>query len=164
MKIASWAWVLIVFPAAVASAQAADDPSIERMATCQDSWLDWNKTDPARLKTFGDRFRADFSRRANDPFFVPRTETTVAGLRVLQAFPDSVGMGVGFSITVEATFDKTRESVSGILGKPLEKCETGDGMRMCELEIGEKRTFTLMAKDDPKNATTLLGCYYYYEK
>ncbi len=37
-------------------------------------------------------------------------------------------------------------------------------MRTCGLEIGDKRTVMLMAEDNPKNATTLLGCYYYYEK
>ena len=89
---------------------------------------------------------------------------TVAGLHVAQVFPDSVGMGVGFSVGVDATFDQTRRSLEKMLGKPLVKCEVGDNMRSCALEIAEKRTLMVMAEDNAKNGTTLLGCYYYYEK
>ena len=55
-------------------------------------------------------------------------------------------------------------SIEKAAGKPLTKCETGEGMRSCELQIGEKRTLMLMAEDNPKATTTLVGCYYYYEK
>ena len=164
MKTALWAWALVVPLAAIAPARAGDVSSIERMATCQDSWLDWSKNDPVRMKAFGDAFRADFSRSANDPYFVPKTPKTVAGLHVTQVFPDSVGMGVGFSVTVDAPFDQARKSLEKTLGKPLGKCETGDGMRTCGREVAEQRTLTLMADDNPKSATTLIGCYYYYEK
>jgi hypothetical protein len=37
-------------------------------------------------------------------------------------------------------------------------------MRSCELQIAEKRTVMLMAEDDPKATSTLIGCYYFYEK
>jgi hypothetical protein len=37
-------------------------------------------------------------------------------------------------------------------------------MRTCELEIGEKKTILLMAEDNVKSKTTLLGCYYFYAK
>jgi hypothetical protein len=37
-------------------------------------------------------------------------------------------------------------------------------MRTCELQIGEKKTILLMAEDNPKSTTTLVGCYYFYEK
>jgi hypothetical protein len=146
------------------STWAAEDLSLERMATCQDSWLDWEKNEPAQLKTFGDQFRADFSQSENDPFFVPKTDTSIDGLRVLQVFPGSVGMGVGFSAVVDATFENAKRTFSKALGKPLEKCDVSDNMRSCELEIGEKQTFVLMAEDSAKSTTTLLGCYYYYEK
>ena len=149
---------------AAAPGRAADDAGIERMATCRDSWFDWNKSDQKQLKKFGDQFRADFARKGNDPFFLPRKDKNVAGLRITQAFPDSVGMGVGFSLTVEAPFDKARQVFEKSLGKKLQKCETSDNMRTCELEIAEKRTFMLMAEDSPKSTTTLVGCYYYYEK
>jgi hypothetical protein len=73
-------------------------------------------------------------------------------------------MGVGFSVMVETPFDTTRRTVEKIFGKSLQKCDSSDNMRTCELEIGEKRTFMLMAEDSAKSGTTLLGCYYYYEK
>jgi len=164
MKRAFVTLIFIVLGAAMTPGWAADDTGIERMATCRDSWFDWNKNDQSQLKKFGDRFRTDFSRSDNDPFFVPRKDKRIAGLRVTQAFPDSVGMGVGFSVTVEATFDKARQIFEKSLGKKLQKCEASDNMRTCELDIAEKRTFTLMAEDSPKSTTTLVGCYYYYEK
>ena len=164
MNIALLSGILIILQVAIVPAWAADDASIERLATCQDSWLDWQKNDPVQLKKFYDHFRSDFSRKENDPFWVPKTETSIAGLRVEQAFPESVGMGVGFSVTVHATFDEARRRVEKTLGRSLGKCETGDNMRSCELEIADKRTLTLMAEDNPKSTTTLVGCYYFYEK
>ena len=146
---------------AAGPAGAADDVSIARMATCQDSWLDWQKTAPEKLKSFGAHFRSAFSQR--DSFFVPKTDISVAGLPVAQAFPDSVGMGVGFSVTVDASFEKTRKAMEGVLGKHLSKCEAGDDMHACELNIAEQRTFTLMTEDIAPNRT-LIGCYYLYEK
>jgi len=143
---------------------AAGDTSVERMATCQDSWLDWSKADPARMTAFGDGFRADFSPNADGTFFVPKTAKSVAGLRVTQVYPESLGMGVGFSVVVDAPFDTARSNLEKLIGKPLVHCEASDNMRSCELQLGEERTLTLMAEDNAKSTTTLLGCYYYYEK
>jgi hypothetical protein len=162
MKAASWAWILIV--ALVPPANAGNTTSIERMATCQDSWVDWTKHDPARMKAFGDDFRADFSHSGNDAFATPKKPKTVAGLNVSQVFPESVGMGVGFSVTVDAPFDETKRHLEKMLGKAFAKCEAGDGMHSCERQIAEQRTLTLMAEDNAKSAATLVGCYYFYEK
>jgi hypothetical protein len=144
--------------------RAADDPTIERLATCRDSWRDMQKSDPAGLKKIGDHLNADFSPSGNDPFIVPKKNLSIAGLRVKQVFPNSVGMGVGFSVTVTGRFDETRKAIEKRLGKRLGHCETGDDMRMCELEIAKERTVTLMAEDSPKATETLVGCYYLYEK
>jgi hypothetical protein len=133
-------------------------------ATCRDSWLDWKKSDAAQLKIFADHLGSILSKGESEASFPIRTSISVAGLHVVRVFPQSVGMGVGFSVTVEAPFDTTRRIVEKIFGKPLAKCDSSDNMRTCELEIGEKRTFTLLAEDNAKAATTLLGCYYYYEK
>src|SRR5213592_1574121 len=100
MNISSRAGILTIFLAAATPAQAADNPMIERLATCQDSWLDWKSGDPARLQQFVASFQSDFSRKERDPFFVPKSSQTVAGLPVAQVFPQSVGMGVGFSVVV----------------------------------------------------------------
>jgi len=51
------------------------------------------------------------------------------------------------------------------IGKSFSKCEPpSDNMRTCELEIGEKKTILLMAEDNVKSKTTLLGCCYFYAK
>jgi hypothetical protein len=162
MKFAALAGVALLF--VTASARAADDVSLTRMATCQDSWLDWQKSNPAGLQAFGQRLHAGFSQHANDAFVLPKSSTEILGLRVTQLFPDSVGMGVGISATVTAKFDEARRRLEKTLGKPFVHCETSDGMRSCELPIAEKRTVMVMAQDDPKATSTLVGCYYFYEK
>ena len=50
----------------IAPAWAADDPDIQSLATCRESWLDWNKSGPERWSNFGKRFRAEVSRHGND--------------------------------------------------------------------------------------------------
>lgn len=153
----------VIFILLVVSAQAADDLSIERMATCQDSWLDW-KNEPARLEKFSKSIRSSFLQEKGAPFLVPKSEKTVVGLRIVQLFPESIGMALGFSVMVAADFETTRKSLEKQIGKSFEKCETGDNMRSCELEIGEKKTILLMSGENGKSKTTLFGCYYYYEK
>ena len=147
-----------------APAAAAEDPAMERLATCRDSWLDWQKANDPRLKSFAEHFQTTFTRGDNDPFFKPKANVSIDGLRILQLFPDSVGMGVGFSVLVDAKFDKARSVFEKTLGKALDKCETGDGMRSCDYQIADKRTFMLMSSDAPGDAKTLVGCYYFYEK
>ena len=165
MNITSRAGILTVFLVAVTPAQATDNLSIERLATCQDSWLDWKSRDPVQLKKFVDSFQSDFLRKESDPFFVPKSSQTVAGLPVAQVFPQSIGMAVGFSVVVNANFDKTRTSLERKIGKVLKKCDPpSDNMRTCELEIGEKKTILLMAEDNVKSTKTLFGCHYFYEK
>jgi hypothetical protein len=150
---------LLTFPA-----QAGDDVAIARMATCQDSWFEWSKTDPAQMKKFVDHIRAGFTPHDNDPYFLPKADTSIMGLHVAQVYPESVGMGVGFSVTVAAPFDKARAAMEKAVGKPFVHCEASDGMKSCDLVLAEKRNVTLMAQDDPKAAQTLVGCYYFYEK
>src|SRR5690349_5887790 len=112
-------------------AVAAEDAGLARLATCHDSWLDWSKSNPARLDKFGAQFRAAFAHKGNDAFSTPKAETTIAGLRVVQAYPESVGMGVGFSVIVDASFDNTRKIFEKSFGKPLQHCDASDGMHMC---------------------------------
>lgn len=164
MKASSLIGTFIALACIVAPARAADDMGLTRLALCQDSWLNWNKTDPAKLKVYGENFRTNFTHKDNDPFATPKAEVSVAGLRVVQAYPDSIGMGVGVSVLVAADFDKARAVAEKALGKKLGGCEASDGMHSCELKIAEQRTFTVMAEDGAKEKQTLLGCYYYYEK
>lgn len=149
---------------AVLPATAADDAGLARMALCRDSWFDWQKSDPTKLKAFGDRFRAEFVRHDNDPFVLPKGNISIMGLHVAQAFPDSVGMGVGFSLTVDAGFDQVRKAVEKSLGKGVRHCESSDGMKSCDVQIAPQRTVVLMAEDSAKAKQALIGCYYFYEK
>jgi hypothetical protein len=148
----------------ITPALAADDDALARMALCKDSWVDWQKSDPAKLKAFADRFHAQFAPHDNDPYFLPKANISAMGMNVSEAFPGSVGMGVGFSLTVDATFDDARKAVEAALGKKLQKCESGEDMRTCELEIAAQRSVTLLAEDKPGARHTLIGCYYFYEK
>lgn len=148
----------------LAPAFAADDDAFTRMALCKDSWLDWQKGEPPKMKTFAEGFRAKFSPHGNDPFFLPKAKVSVLGMNVSQAFPGSVGLGVGFSLTVDATFDDTRKAVEKAVGQALQKCESGEDMRTCELAIAPQRTVMLLAEDKPGSRHTLIGCYYLYEK
>jgi hypothetical protein len=43
-----------------------------------------------------------------DPAFLPKAPTRVLGLKVRRAYPDSVGMGLGFSLQVAAGFEEAR--------------------------------------------------------
>ena len=160
MKFAALTALLLI----ITPAWGGEDMSLARMATCQDSWLDLQKSDPAGLQAFGQRLHAAFSQHDNDAFVVPRSRTEILGLRVTQLFPNSVGMGVGLSVTVDAKFEEAKRRLEKTLGKPLGKCGASDGMRTCELQIAEKRTVMLMAEDSPKATSTLIGCYYFYEK
>jgi len=141
---------------------AADDAVLTRLTLCQDSWYD-SKSDAAKMKMLGGHFRAAFKPHGNDPYMVPVKGVTVLGFKVEQAYPDSVGMGVGFSLLVTAPYDKAKKAMETALAKKLKHCEASDGMKSCDFQIAEKRTAMLMTADsEPKH--TLIGCYYFYEK
>lgn len=88
----------------------------------------------------------------------------IAGLDITQVYPGSLGMGLGFSVLVDASFDVTRQAIESDLGKPLGLCDASEGMRSCELSIAKQRTVLLVSADPPNDKTTLVGCYYFYEK
>jgi len=164
MKSHNFAGAALALGVFFAPAFAADDDALARMALCKDSWFEWQKSDPARLKVFADGFHAQFSPHDNDPYFLPKAKVSVMGMKVSQAFPGSVGMGVGFSLTVDATFGDTRKAVEQALGKALQKCDSGEAMRTCALAVAPHRATTLLAEDKPGVRRTLIGCYYFYEK
>jgi hypothetical protein len=149
---------------ATVPASGADDPRIEDFALCRESWLDLEKSDPAALERFGIYLNSEFTRDSDDGHLAPKAATTVNGLNVSQVFPSSLGMGLGFSVLLEAPFDVARQAVERDLGRELVGCDGGDGVRACELPIAEKRTVLVVSEDAPNDQTTLVGCYYYYEK
>jgi hypothetical protein len=164
MKRISVTGALIALALFLVPARAADDATITRLALCQDSWFEWSKADPVQMRKFVDHIRAGFTPHDNDPYFLPKADTSIMAMRVTEVYPESVGMGVGFSVTVAAPFDKARAAMEKTVGKPLVHCETSDGMKNCDLVLAEKRNLTLMAEDNPKSTQTLVGCYYYYER
>ncbi len=164
MKFAWPAGLWFALVVGVIPAWGADDPRVENLALCRDSWLDWKTTDQAKLNSVGAYLRSALTHNDNDAFGAPKSPMAIAGLKVTQVVPESVGMGVGFSVLVDARFDVARRAVEQRLGKRLRHCETGDGMRTCGLAIAAQRTVTLMSGEPPNDKTTLVGCYYLYEK
>jgi hypothetical protein len=164
MKCAWRAGPMLALLAMAMPAWGASDPRLESLALCRDSWLDWKSTAPDKLESFGALLRSDFTHNDNDGSFTPKSAMTVGGLKVTRVFPGNVGMGLGFSVMVDAPFDVARQALERELGKPLGNCETGEGMRFCELSIAEQRTVMLVSGDPPNEKTTLAGCYYFYEK
>ena len=158
------AGLLLTLLVGVMPAWSADDPWVENLALCRDSWLDWKTSDPDKLNSVAAYFRSAFTHNGNDAFAVPNSPMTIGPLKVTRVFPDSVGMGVGFSVQVDATFDVSKQALEQMLGKPLGQCEASDGMRTCGLPIAPQRTLVLMSGDPPNDKTTLIGCYYLYEK
>ncbi len=142
-------------------ALAATEPNLERMATCQDSWLDW-KDDSAHVAKFADDLHANYTGQ-QDGYLVPKAKTMLFGLPVSGIYPQSIGMGVGFSVIVSGDFDTAQKAVEKVVGKPL-KCEPdSDNMHACELELGPKKAVTVMSDAENKK-TVLIGCFYFYEK
>jgi hypothetical protein len=160
---------LLLWPVAASAQRTPADSApknslnLDRMATCQDSWLEWGN-DEARVGAFREGFRALFKENASGGYFVPISTTSVLGMKVARVYGSSIGMARGFSVSVDAPFDTARKAMEKAIGKPLKDCDTSDGMRTCGLEIAEKRTVMLMADATGREKTTLLGCFYFYEK
>jgi hypothetical protein len=155
--------VLALMVAAI-PASGQSDQRVENLALCRDSWLDWKNSAPSALESFGVYFRSAFAHNDGDAFVTPKAPIAVDGLNVAQVFPQSLGMGLGFSVVVDASFDVAKQALERDLGEPLRSCDAGDGMRTCELPVAEQRTIILASNDPANDQTTLVGCYYFYEK
>ncbi len=115
------------------------------------------KSDPVGLKKIADHIHTGVTPHDNEPYSLPKADTSILGLHVMQVFPESVGMGVGFSVTVAAPFDKVRAALEKAIGKKLVHCEASDGMNSCDLSLSEKRNIKLIAEDENKATHTLVG-------
>lgn len=164
MKCAWSTGLLLTLLVGVTPSLGADDPRVENLALCRDSWLDWKNTDPAKLNSFIAYFRSAFTPSGNDAFSVPKSAMTIDGLKVRQVFPESLGMGLGFSVLVDATFDVAKRALEQSSASRCANARPATGMRICALPIAEQRTVTLMSGDPPNDKTILVGCYYFYEK
>lgn len=155
--------VLFVASAASADVSAADDPQLQRLALCQDTWPDW-KGDSKRMAQLVKYLETKFDRVSDAAAaYAPKVPTSVLGWSINQVFPQSVGMGVGFSLTVDADHTQIRTGIEEQLGKPL-TCKYSDGIRACEVNLGTNKTAILMTDLDGRAKSSLVGCYYFYEK
>ena len=148
---------------AFSDAQAADDTLLLPLATCQESWMDWDKSS-AKVEGFNKMFSADFKQKGRGASFEPNKPTSILGHGINEVYPESIGMGVGFSVLVDAEFDKVKASLETQIGKPIGKCSKEGDSRSCEYTFAEKKTLLLMEGGRGKNAKTLFGCYYFYAK
>ena len=83
MKPAAAIRLAVVFSLAllpVATSHAAAEPSLDSMATCRDSWLDW-KDDPTRGAKFTESLRANY-KEDRGGFLLPKAPKALLGLRV----------------------------------------------------------------------------------
>lgn len=163
MKITCMTGAAAVLLLAASIAQADDDKFILQMASCQESWLDW-KQQPAKVKEFTAKLESNFKMDEQSATFVPTRATSVLGHNISRVYPESVGMGVGFSVLLDASFDAIKASFEKQTGKRFGQCATEDGMKSCEHKVGEKKTVILMEGSTGKNAQSLIGCYYFYAK
>lgn len=154
---------LLVSFLAFSNVQAADKPLLLQLATCEESWMDWGKSS-SKVDEFRKQFTEDFKRKDRDPGFAPIKPVSILGYSIAEAYPESVGMGVGFSLLVDAEFDKVKASLEKQVGKTIGECSKEGDSRSCEHKIGEKKTLVLFEGGRGKNAKTLFGCYYFYAK
>lgn len=73
-------------------------------------------------------------------------------------------MDVGFSVTLDGSFEAARTAVERVVHEPLGTCDTSDGTRTCGLEIAGRQTLILMAESTGKTNEVLVGWFYAYEK
>ncbi len=144
-------------------AQATDDASVLRLLTCQDSWMDW-KNDPVKQQKFVDALKASFKRNDGDGSYLPIKPMSMLGHDVFQLYPQSVGMGLGYSVIVNASFEKVKASLEKQMGKRFDGCQAASEGKSCEKVLAKQKTVMLMEGSRGANPKTLFGCYYLYEK
>ncbi len=149
---------LLLVPLVVA--QPADDPMILKLATCQESFLDWK--DPIRQKRFLDKFdsTADYDIQQQGYYLIPRKPATLLGYKIVALSPRSLGQAPGFSVFVEGRFDAIKSTLEKQIGHTLDQCDASHGARSCSHKLDESRTVMLMGD----KAQTIFGCGYPYQK
>ena len=125
--------------------------------------MDWGKSSP-KADDFRKMFSTDFKQTGGGAGFAPIKPMSILGNSVREVYPDSVGMGVGFSVLADGEFDTVKASLEKQVGKPIAKCSKEGDSRSCEYTFAEKKTLLLMEGGRGKNAKTLFGCYYFYAK
>ena len=65
----------------------------------------------------------NFSQNESDGSFVPIKPMSILEHRIVQLYPQSVGMGVGYSVIVNASFEAAKASLEKQMGKPFTRCQ-----------------------------------------
>ena len=125
--------------------------------------MDWGKSSP-KFDDFRKMFSTDFKQKGGGANFAPTKPLSILGYSLTEVYPESVGMGVGFSVLVDAEFDKVKASLEAQVGKTIGECSKEGDSRSCEHTIADKKTLLLIEGGRGKNAKTLFGCYYFYAK
>ena len=142
--------------------QAVDETQLQRIALCQKPWHDWKDGDVSTTR-FVSYLESRFGRGPQGDAFTPKFEAKVLGYAVTQVYPQSVGMGAGFSLLIDANLIQARGGIERQLGKPM-TCSSTDGVRSCEIKLGPKKTALLMTAQNGHANTSLIGCYYLFQK
>lgn len=143
---------------------AEPNDSLQRMVTCQDSWLDF-QNDERRVDRFIELLDTHFRRDNKLKALVPRAGATLMGYPIVDVTPETVGIGQGFGVTVKAPLDEVRKSYEAALGRKMTECKREDeGMTICSVEIARQKTATLITPTKRPEVGTLMGCYYKYER
>jgi hypothetical protein len=154
---------LAVFLVVTVADAAEPQDTLSRLASCQESWLDM-KNDPARARNFAEVIQANFVQDDRSPTWKPRQPMTWLGHPLIEITPQSVGMGLGFAVTVKARPETVRPAYEKLVGQPLGGCGKSDGSLMCEHQIAKQRTAMLVAPLKTPELGTMLGCYYFYQQ
>lgn len=147
----------------IASVHAVElAPVLQKLATCEESWYDL-RNDAARMEAIGVALRSQFAPQDRSPVWKPNGPVTWLGAEVLEMTPQSVGMGLGFALTLKQPAGTVQPAYERALGQALGRCESGDGMRSCERKLAEKRTAMVVSPLNRPELGTLVGCYYFYQ-
>lgn len=144
-----------------ATTHAAGEPVLSRLATCQDTWSGWQEGDP-RMDRYVAFFENGYTRDDDAASFTPKAPTTSMGFSVTNVFPQSVGMGVGFSVTLVGGYAQIQMAVESELKQPMD-CSTSDGMKSCVVGLAADRIVMLTSADNGAAPSSLLGCFYRYD-
>lgn len=139
------------------------DPLLQRLATCKDSWLDWQRDD-ASMERFVEALEKQFRRDEKKRIHVPRSGVRFLGHPVTEVIPQNMGIGLGFGVTLKAPMADVRPNFEQAIGKKFEMCQADGGLTTCAVEIGPRKTAMLVAPTDRPEIGTQVGCFYNYQR
>ena len=145
------------------AAQADEDKILLPLATCQESWMDWQKQSPEKGDLFVDTFQANYHKDEGQNFYIPIRPTSILGHEISGVSPNSIGLGAGFSVAVKADFEAVKSSLEQQMGKAFIQCDSSinENIKSCQYEINKGRTVALMSNTQDENKQSIFGCYYY---